>query len=141
MDLLLPRFFRSQRGLPVVQIGDRSARITDGAEADLLIQRLELIFDLHGLRIEGAVTIERIPVVDTEDGSAVDRSFHIVRLYGEHDRNKRLICVYRILQRGSGCSQLAQRKIFLCQRCFTIFDRLQQCLGIWRRRAQRAGII
>ena len=80
MDLFFALFLLSQRRLPVEQVGDRTARITDRTKADLLIQLLEVFLYLHRLRIKAAIAVEGIAVIDAEDRIAVDRTFDIAHV-------------------------------------------------------------
>ena len=126
MDLFFALFLRSQRRLPVEQVGDRTARIADRTKADLLIQLLEVFLYLHRLRVKAAIAIEGVAVIDAEDRIAVDRTLDIAHVDREHDRCGRLIerdCLAQLCLRRQ---DRIQGWCILFQQCLCLQDHLVQ---------------
>ena len=109
VDLILAIFHRAQGRLPVEQVGDGTAGVTDGAKACLLVQLDELLLHLHGLRVKGAIAVEGVAVVDTEDGVGVNDLIHLTQIYVQMQGNDRVVVGDGLLQGGVCLLHLSQR--------------------------------
>ena len=70
VDLSHAPFLRSDRILPVKQIRDRTARVSQGTESRLAVQLGEPFFYLHCLGIKTSVSVKCISVIDPENAVA-----------------------------------------------------------------------
>ena len=89
-------FLRSDRILPVKQIRDRAARISQRSEPGLAVQFGKLFFYLHCLGIKAAVSVKCISVIDPEN-TVIDRARDILRIDRQYQRSIH-ICVQCIFQ-------------------------------------------